>query len=98
MSATPDLQSRGNLQCAKCGSSRNVELHHIGGRNHVAWIRIPLCREHHVMLTIANQRAGIDMRYTSDLAERQRRARQAIYVCLWFLDEAPQISPTDAQT
>lgn len=27
------------------------------------------------------------MRYTSDETERLRRARQAIYVCLWFLDE-----------
>jgi hypothetical protein len=64
-----------------------VEWHHIGGRNHVAWFMIPLCQKHHVALTIALRRAGIDMHYTSDVAERLRRARQAIYVCLWFLDD-----------
>jgi predicted DNA-binding protein YlxM (UPF0122 family) len=48
---------------------------------------IPLCQKHHVALTIALRRAGIDMHYTSDVAERLRRARQAIYVCLWFLDD-----------
>jgi len=78
------------LRCARCGSSDNVELHHIGGRNHVAWFMIPLCQKHHVALTIAIRRAGIDMRYTRDEAERLRRARRAIYVCLWFLDEEVQ--------
>jgi hypothetical protein len=81
-------QRRRTLRCAKCGSIHNVELHHIGGRNHVAWITIPLCQKHHVELTIAIRRAGIDMRYTSDKAERLRRARLTIYVCLWFLDDA----------
>jgi hypothetical protein len=51
---------------------------------------MPLCQKHHVTLTIAIRRAGIDMRYTSDEAERLRRARQAIYVCLWFLEEEVQ--------
>jgi hypothetical protein len=84
------VRRRLTLRCAKCGSAHSVELHHIGGRNHVAWITIPLCREHHVQLTMAIQRAGIDMRYTSDKVDRLRRARRAIYVCLWFLDEAIQ--------
>ena len=70
-----------------------MELHHIGGRNHVAWFLIPLCQKHHVALTIAIRRAGIDMEYTPDATERLRRARQAIYVCLWFLDSVSQPPP-----
>jgi hypothetical protein len=56
---------------------------------------IPLCQKHHVMLTIAIRRAGIDMRYTSDERERLRRTRQAIYVCLWFLDEQQEPKQED---
>jgi hypothetical protein len=51
---------------------------------------IPLCRKHHTAVTIELRRAGIDMRYTGDETERLRRARRAIYVCLWFLDEQVQ--------
>lgn len=94
MSAALDVKSRQTLRCVKCGSARNVEFHHIGGRNHVARIVVPLCRGHHVRLTIAIQQAGIDMKYTSDPAERLRRARRAIYVCLWLLDE---VNPEGAE-
>ena len=75
------------LRCAKCGSSSRVELHHIGGRKHVAWFTIPLCQEHHVEITTEIRRAGIDMQHTGNKEERLKRARRAIYVCLWFLDE-----------
>lgn len=97
MSAATDQRAQ-ILRCAKCGSSRNVELHHIGGRNHVAWITIPLCQDHHMRLTAAIQQAGIDMRYTSDKPERLRRARQAIYACLWFLDEESRINPRSTKS
>ena len=97
MNVTPVVQGRPILRCAKCGSPRNVELHHICGRRHVVWITIPLCREHHVRLTVAIRQAGIDMRYTSDTAERLRRARQAIYVCLYFLDEPFTANPRSTE-
>ncbi len=73
-------------RCVKCGSSRKVEMHHLGGRHHVAWILAPLCRDHHVRLTILLQQAGVDMRYTDDEVERGRRIRKAVYVFLWFLE------------
>ena len=76
----------------RSAESDDVELHHIGGRNHVAWFTIPLCQRFHVELTTAILRAGVDMRYTRDEEERLRRARQAIYVCLWFLDAQSQPS------
>lgn len=52
----------------------------------MVWFTISLCREHHVKLTAYIAAAGIDMRYTPDRLTRLRRARQAIYMLLWFLD------------
>jgi len=73
------------LKCL-CGSGKDVEWHHLGGKNHVFWFCAPLCRGHHAELTAMLQRAGVEMRYTSDPDERMRRARLATYVFLWFLD------------
>lgn len=77
-------------RCAICGSTKDVQDHHLGGRNHAAYFTLPLCRFHHEPVSIAIIRAGINMQYTSDTAERARRARMAAYVFLWFLEEAIQ--------
>ena len=70
------------LRCVVCGTAADVELHHIGGRNHVIWIDPPLmCRMHHSSLTRKLQLAGIDMSFTPDLRERLARARMAAF---WF--------------
>ena len=74
-------------RCVLCGSAGDVELHHVGGRNHVFWFLVPLCREHHVKLTALIYQAGIDMRFTTDVIERISRARRAVVVFLWMLDE-----------
>ena len=76
----------GKLRCTICGSTKQVEMHHAGGRNHVVWFTVPLCREHHVRLTAYIAAAGIDMRYSPDRLTRIRRARQAICMLLWFLE------------
>ena len=75
------------LRCAFCGSRENVELHHVGGRHHVAWLIIPLCQKHHMRVTAGLRQAGVDMRYTHDKRERIRRARRATLVFMWILDE-----------
>jgi hypothetical protein len=79
-------RSSGKLHCTICGSTKQVERHHAGGRNHIAWFTILLCREHHVRLTRYIEAAGVDMRYTPDRMERLRRARQAIRMLGWLLD------------
>ncbi len=79
-------RASGKLRCTICGSTNQVEQHHAGGRNHVVWFTIPLCRKHHVKLTAYIAAAGIDMRYTPDRLTRLRRARKAICMLLWFLD------------
>jgi hypothetical protein len=79
-------RASGELRCTICGSADRVEKHHVGGRNHVVWFTILLCRDHHLRLTAYIAAAGVDMRYSPDRLTRLRRARQAIYMLLWFLD------------
>jgi len=79
-------RASGELRCTICESSDHVERHHAGGRNHVVWFTILLCREHHVKLTRYIEAAGVDMRYTPDRLVRLRRARKAVYMLLWFLE------------
>jgi hypothetical protein len=87
----------GKLRCTICGSTKQVEQHHVGGRNHVVWFTIPLCREHHVKLTRYIEVAGVDMRYTPDRRTRLRRARKAICMLLWFLDEEEELTSKEEE-
>ncbi len=81
-------RTKGNrLRCALCGSSDHVERHHLGGRFHVAWFVVPLCRTHHVRLTAFLRLSGVDMRYTADARERRVRVWQALLVFVWMLVE-----------
>jgi hypothetical protein len=79
-------------RCAICGSTKEIEEHHLGGRKHAGFFTIPLCRHHHQAVTIGIARAGVNMQYTSNIAERAKRARMAAYVFLWYLDEATDLN------
>jgi hypothetical protein len=83
----PARKSSELLRCAICGSTVDVERHHVGGRNHVAWFTMPLCREHHQLVTESIRRAGVDLRHTSDPVERVKRASQATLIFQWMLTE-----------
>ena len=88
MIAKPRKIARQNLRCAICGSIKDVQRHHLGCRNHAPYFTIPLCRKHHESVTVLIRMAEKDVeRYTSDKAERLRRARLAAYIFLVFLDE-----------
>jgi hypothetical protein len=79
------------LRCVICGSTVEVERHHVGGRNHVPRYTNPLCRKHHLRVTAAIRGGGIDMRYTSDKRVRLVRALMATAVFVWtLLDELMQ--------
>jgi hypothetical protein len=73
--------------CVLCGSTLDIERHHVGGRYHVAWFTIALCRNHHLRITAALRQAGIDMSYAPNTRERLARARKALAVFLWMLEE-----------
>ncbi len=73
--------------CVLCGSTRDVELHHVGGRHHIAWFTIPLCRIHHLRVTAALRVAGVNMSFTPDTRERFSRVRMATLVFLSLVEE-----------
>src|SRR5580698_7442771 len=79
-----------NARCAICGSERNVEHHHIGGRKHLAWVTVPLCARHHRQLHTLLEQAGIDLRHTSDPVERMIRALSVISVLSCMIQNALQ--------
>jgi hypothetical protein len=97
MIALSGVSRRSRGCCVFCGSRKQLQEHHLGGRNHARHFTITLCREHHEAVTLAITRAGVNMRYTSDKMERSRRARQAAYVFLWFLDDIV-FTPTCEET
>jgi hypothetical protein len=74
--------------CAICGSTKNLQEHHLGGQHHASYFTIPLCESHHLPVTKAITAANAEtMLATSDREERLRRARLAALVFLWFLDQ-----------
>lgn len=75
-------------RCAICGSTQDLQEHHLGGHNHAKHFTITLCRPHHEAVTVAISRAKVNMQNTTDPEERIRRARQAALVFQWFLEEA----------
>ena len=63
-----------------------AERHHVGGRKHCSWFRLPLCIPHHRMVTRAYENADRDMmKRTSDSGKRMIRALKACVVFMWLL-------------
>jgi hypothetical protein len=79
---------RGSPCCALCGGRKNIEHHHIGGRNHLACVTVPLCRAHHRQCHLLLEAAGVDLEYTPNRLERLIRASKAINIFQCMLHEA----------
>jgi len=67
-------------RCVLCGSTRNIEMHHVGGR--VFDFKLPLCHRHHVAITVGLRRLKID---TSANAKHLTHACRATTYFLWML-------------
>jgi len=66
----------------------------MAGRNHCSWFRVPLCTQHHQMVTRAYCSANPNMmKRASTLSDRIKHAREGCYVFLWLLDHPEQIDP-----
>ncbi len=90
------IRAKASARCVICGSSKEIDHNHVGGRNQVAWYTMPFCREHHERFHAFVRSAGIDLEYTSDPRKRLLRALKATKVCEWILLEALQnISQSD---
>ena len=90
------VRAKASARCVICGSSKEIEHNHVGGRNHVAWYTMPFCREHHAQFHALLSIARVDLEYTSDPRERLSRAVRSCIVFHWMLTEALQnISQSD---
>lgn len=74
-------------KCVLCGSDRNVQGNHLGGRRFLAYFTMSFCDGCHRLFHAMVERAGIDLRYTDDPVERVRRALAAIKIAEWMLLE-----------
>ena len=83
------------LRCVICGSDRNVERNHVGGRNHIAWFTMPFCREHHEQFHALLRSANVNLEYVSDSHERFLRAINACLLAQWIFTEALQRSDSE---
>ncbi len=74
--------------CVICGSHRNLQWHHIGGRKHLAYVEMPLCYVHHKQCHMLVKSSGVNLEYTSDSVERLIRASIAISIFFCMVQEA----------
>jgi hypothetical protein len=74
--------------CVICGSNKNVERNHAGGRNHIAWLTVPFCGKHHTQFHRQLESLQIDLRYTHNRVKRLVLAALALIIALWMVLQA----------
>jgi len=82
---SPQATSPG--RCVIC-LGEGIQRHHVGGQNHIAWFKMPLCERHHAQITALVATAKIDLTYTDDPVERCIRAQEASLIFQWMLLQA----------
>jgi len=79
-------RAQSGARCVICGTTENVGWHHVGGRHHVAWFKMPLCDPHHDQLHALAGNSTFEE--TSDPVERIVSALQATDILHWMLTES----------
>jgi hypothetical protein len=74
--------------CVICGAEKNIELNHAGGKNHIAWFRLPFCERHHQQFHRLLEGVGINLRYTPNKLKRLVLAAFALTIALWMVLQA----------
>ena len=74
--------------CFICGTVRNIEQNHAGGRKHIPWFKFPFCQRHHDQFHRLLESVGIDLRYTSNKLKRLVTAALALTIALWMVLQA----------
>jgi hypothetical protein len=74
--------------CVICGSDKNVEHNHAGGKNHLAWFTVPFCEKHHQQFHRMLEGVGVNLRYTSNKVKRLVLAALALTIALWMILQA----------
>jgi len=77
-----------NPVCVICGTTKNIEQNHAGGRKHIAWFTVPFCERHHDQFHRQLEGVGINLRYTSNKLKRLVMAALALTIALWMVLQA----------
>jgi hypothetical protein len=75
-------------RCMLCGRRRQIERHHVAGKNHDPPLIAPLCLACHALATENLRRADIDMRFEPNSVERVRKSLNATAVFIQLLSDA----------
>jgi len=68
-----------------CGSSKQLEDNHLGGRKYIPDIYIPFCGEDHATFHVLCRRAGINFRAIKDRSMALIQALKAMLIGLWMV-------------
>jgi hypothetical protein len=74
--------------CVICGSDKNLQMNHAGGKHHMAWFTMPFCERHHQQFHRLLESVGIDLRYTPNKLKRLVIAALALTIALWMVLQA----------
>lgn len=74
--------------CVICGKDKHVEANHAGGKNHIAWFKLPFCERHHGQFHRQLEGLGINLRYTPNKLKRLVLAALALTIALWMVLQA----------
>lgn len=77
--------------CVICGTRKNVQRNHAGGKNHMAWFTTPFCERHHDQFHRLLESVGINrinLRYTPNKLKRLVIAALALTIALWMVLQA----------
>ena len=74
--------------CVICGADEHIELNHAGGKNHIAWFKLPFCERHHRQFHRLLESVGINLRYTPNKLKRLVLAALALTIALWMVLQA----------
>jgi len=74
--------------CVICGADEHIELNHAGGKNHIAWFRLPFCGRHHRQFHRLLESVRINLRYTPNKLKRLVLAALALTIALWMVLQA----------
>ena len=74
--------------CVICGSAKNLQMNHAGGRHHIAWFTMTFSERHQQQFDRLLERVGIDLRYTPNKLKRLVIAALALTIALWMVLQA----------
>jgi hypothetical protein len=74
--------------CVICGREKDIEFNHAGGKNHLAWFKLPFCEPHHDQFHRQLESLRINLRYTHNKLKRLVLAAVALTIALWMVLQA----------